>query len=179
MLATIVLLGLLLVAATTDLLYRKIHNWTTYSGILAGLALGAAGLGCDEAIGLRESLIGFLTCGFLMLVMFVMLGVGGGDVKLLAMLGAFLGVEEGITAMLWTFVLGACMGLIVLIWRVGPYRAASSAVRLFLLKLGLGHLGPLSEEERAELKPPLFLAPNALVAVAIVRFVPPEWLLMT
>ena len=176
MLATIVLLGLLAVATTTDLLYRKIYNWTTYSGILAGFALSAAGFGCVE---MRESLLGFLICGFLMLVCFVMLGIGGGDVKLLVMLGAFMGVEEGITAMLWTFVLGACMGLIMLIWRVGPVRAASSAVRLALLKLGVGHWGPMSEEERAELKLPLFLAPAALVAVVIVRLLPPEWLLMT
>ena len=33
-----------------------------------------------------------------------MFKVGGGDVKLIAMLGAFLGPEQGITAMLWTFV---------------------------------------------------------------------------
>ena len=33
MLATAVLLGLILVAATTDLWRRQIHNWTTYTGV--------------------------------------------------------------------------------------------------------------------------------------------------
>ena len=59
---------------------------------------------------------------------FRMFRVGGGDVKLIAMLGAFLGLEKGIEAMLWTFVLGGCMALIVLVWRVGPWRLAVRVV---------------------------------------------------
>ena len=41
MLSTVMLLGLTLVAAATDVLRNKIYNWNTYSGILAGLALSA------------------------------------------------------------------------------------------------------------------------------------------
>ena len=41
MLSTVMLLGLTLVAAVTDVLRNKIYNWNTYSGILAGLALSA------------------------------------------------------------------------------------------------------------------------------------------
>ncbi len=47
-----------------------------------------------------------------MLVLFVFFRIGGGDVKLLAMLGAFLGLEQGIETLLWTFVLGGAVGLI-------------------------------------------------------------------
>ena len=43
MLATILLLGLVLVAAGTDLLRGKVYNWTTYGGILAALGISAAG----------------------------------------------------------------------------------------------------------------------------------------
>ena len=105
-----------------------------------------------------------------MLVCFVGFKVGGGDVKLIAMLGAFLGFEQGIMAMLWTFVLGGCVGLIVLIWRVGPLRLVARVLRQVLWTLRLGRWSPLSESERAQLQPPLFLAPSALVAVVIVRF---------
>ncbi|HUT08888.1 MAG TPA: A24 family peptidase [Thermoguttaceae bacterium] len=183
MLVTIVLLALILVASLTDLLRHRIYNWTTYPGILAALCgngIGEALLAAAKVeegelqrlgwIGLGESLLGFLLCGFLMLVCFVMLKVGGGDVKLMAMLGAFLGMDQGITAMLWTFVLGACMALIVLIWRVGANRLASRVFRQAVYTLRLGRWSPLTDEERKQLQPPLFLAPCAAVAVVIVRF---------
>jgi len=183
MLVTVVLLALILVASITDLSRHKIYNWTTYPGILAALGfngigealLAAAKVEKEELqqlgwIGFGESLVGFLLCGFLMLVCFVMLKVGGGDVKLMAMLGTFLGKEQGITAMLWTFVLGACMALIVLIWRVGAIRLGCRVFRQVIYTLRLGRWSPLTDEQRRQLQPPLFLAPCAAAAVVIARF---------
>jgi len=182
MLATILLLGLVLVATATDLLQHKIYNWTTYCGMLAALGINALGellpetaagsaryerLGC---IGLSASFGGLAVCGFLMLVCFVMFKIGGGDVKLIAMLGAFLGPEDGIEAMLWTFVLGGCMGLIVLIWRVGPVRLMARGFRQIVYTSRIRRWSPLTPEERKQLQPPLFLAPCALAAVVMVRF---------
>jgi len=186
MLATILLLGLVSVATATDLAWHKIYNWTTYTGMLTALGLSAAGwlvfpgaIAGREAlrVSFLESLIGLLACGLVMLVCFVMFKVGGGDVKLIAMLGAFLGPEEGIEAMLWTFVLGGCVGLIVLIWRVGPARLIVHVCRHIVWSLRLGSLCPLTDEQRAQLQPPLFLAPSALAAVAIVRFALVDYLM--
>lgn len=186
MLVTAALLAWTGVATATDLLYHKIYNWTTYSGILAALAVNALGTaGASMAgwsperlaawgwIGLGQSALGLLACGLVMLVCFVLFRVGGGDVKLLAMLGAFLGPDQGIMVMLWTFVLGACMGLIVLLWRVGPMRLVAGAARQLLWALRLARWQPLTPDQRAMLQPPLFLAPSALAAVVIVRFFPP------
>jgi prepilin peptidase CpaA len=183
MLATVLLLGLLTVASVTDALWHKIYNWTTYTGILAALGLSALGwllvavTSVDqrrlEALGwqpVSESVKGLLACGAVMLVCFVMFrGVGGGDVKLVTMVGAFLGLEDGLTAMLLTFVLGGCMGLIVLVWRVGPARLTGRVFRQVVWSLRLRAWSPLSDEERAELRSRLFLAPCALAAVVIVR----------
>ena len=94
-----------------------------------------------------------------MLLCFVAFKVGGGDVKLIAMLGAFLGPQQGITAMLWTFVLAACMGLIVLIWRVGPMRTIVLAFRRIAFALAPMWFRPLTDEDHAQFQPPLFLAP--------------------
>jgi prepilin peptidase CpaA len=138
---------------------------------LAGMATGPTAiydwLGC---VGLASSLLGCLVCFAVMLVCFVLFRVGGGDVKLIALLGAFLGVDGGLRAMLWTFVLGGCTGLIVLVWRVGPLRLAAAAMRYLLWVIRLGRLSPLSPEQRAQLQPPLFLAPSALAAAVIVVF---------
>jgi len=183
MVAKVLLLGLLGVAAATDVRRHRIYNWTTYPGILAALALNALGTGLlgvgvlDETtlrdlgwIGLGPSLVGLLVCGGLLVACYVLLRVGGGDVKMMAMLGAFLGMEQGVTAMLWTFVLGACLALIVLVWRVGPIKVLLSVGRHVLWTLRLGRFQPLTSEERAALQPPLFLAPSALVACVIVLF---------
>ncbi len=184
MVATVLLLALVAVASVTDLLWHKIYNWTTYSGIVAafgsstgGWALLATGhvtkKGLEDWLGWispQECLLGFLLCGSVMVLCFVLFKIGGGDVKLIAMLGALLGMEKGIEAMLWTFVVGACMALIVLIWRVGPWRLIAGVLRHVVWTLRLGNWVALSEAERAELQPPLFLAPSALAAVAIVRF---------
>jgi prepilin peptidase CpaA len=167
MLATILLLGLVLTAAATDVAWHKIYNWTTYPGMVAALGLSATGFGL---VPFWESVWGFLACGLLLLFCFVTFRVGGGDVKLLAMIGAFLGLASGMEAMLWTFVLGACMGLIVLVWRVGPWRLAARTFRQLMWSLRLGRWQPLTDDERAQLQPPLFLAPCALLAVIIVRF---------
>jgi Flp pilus assembly protein protease CpaA len=183
MVAEVLLLGLLAVATATDLWRHRIYNWTTYPGILAALGMNALGAGLlrggllEEAtlrhlgwIGLAESALGFLICGGVMLVCYVLLQVGGGDVKLIAMLGAFLGQERGVETMLWTFVLGACLGLIVLVWRVGPLRLIASVGGHLLWMLRLGRFQPLTPEQRAALEPPLFLAPSAMAAAVIVQF---------
>ena len=182
MLATILLLGPMLIATTTDVARHKIYNWTTYTGILAAFGFHAIGSfllsGRIDAtrlaklgfIPFSESLLGFAACGLVMLVSFALFRVGGGDVKLMAMVGAFVGPWQGVMIMLWTFVFGGCMGLGVLIWRVGPWRLAARTFRQLMWSLRLGHWEPLSDADRAQLQPPLFLAPCALAAVVIVQF---------
>lgn len=183
MVAAALLLALLLIATATDVSRRRIYNNTTYPGMAAALGLNAAGsaaVGLDWVqpetlaslgwISFTESLFGLLACGAIMLVCFVMFHVGGGDVKLMAMLGAFLGPQRGLEALLWTFVAGGCLAVIVLIWRVGPLELARRVLRHLLATLRVGRISRPTEEERAQLRAPLFLAPCALAAAVIVQF---------
>lgn len=185
MVTIVLLLGLLSVASVTDIRWHRVYNWTTYPGMLAALVGNFAGAVLLETgavgpqtlqwlgwIGAWESLLGLVLCGLVLLVCFVFLEVGGGDVKLMAMIGALLGARQGLAAMLWTFVLGACLAIVVLIWRVGPLRLVARVLRHVLWTVRLGSWSPLSPEERAQLKPPLFLSPCALAAVLIVKFTP-------
>ena len=59
----------------------------------------------------RASLKRVRLCGAAMLVCYVLFagGVGGGDLKLIAMMGAWLGVYRGLEAMLWTMVIAGGM----------------------------------------------------------------------
>ena len=179
--ALALLLGLLLVTAVTDWRRGMIYNWTVYPGIL--LALGANALAdfasCPDAlrvrlglIGLEDSCWGFMSCGGVMLICYVFFpgGVGGGDIKLIAMIGAFMGLQDGITAMLWTFVLGACLALILLVWKYGLWNLLSRVGQTLLLVVRLRTAPSLHEEQREPLKTNLPLAISAVAAVLIVRF---------
>jgi prepilin peptidase CpaA len=97
-------------------------------------------------------------------------GVGGGDVKLIAMMGAFLGVYAGFEAMLWTFVLGGCVGLVTLVWRLGVVQLTRRIISRVWSVLRARSWVPLTDQEREPLQVHLFLSPAALVAVLIVRF---------
>ncbi len=186
MLSTVLLLVPLLISTVTDVRSHVIHNWTVYPGILAGFALSVTAtlLGKDMVHGTEmdvvwygipdiwSALAGFLACGSIMLVCFVFFpgGVGGGDVKLVAMLGTFMGASVGLEAMLWTFVMGGCIGLIGLVWQVGIARLLKRLFHRIKCVLWARSWVSLTDEERAPLQVHVFLSPAALIAVLIVRF---------
>lgn len=165
MFATILLMVLLVVATVTDLKQQKIYNWTTYPGIVAGIAVNFAE---NRRAGLEDSLLGLAVCGGIMLVCFVLFNMGGGDLKLIAMMGACLGLYQGLEAMLWTFVLGGVLGAVLLIWQVGVGRLLSKGVRHLWLVVRTKSWIPLTDEERAPLRRRLYLAPAGLAAVCLV-----------
>ncbi|MCA9008298.1 MAG: prepilin peptidase [Planctomycetaceae bacterium] len=123
-----VLIPLLTVASVTDLTSRRIPNWLTYSA--AGFAISAAAVVSVQAsighvvlpgvIGFRESVSGFAAVFGVMLVAYHILGIGAGDVKLAGAIGACIGVQAGLQALVWThLVAGAVIGVHVG-WKVGP-----------------------------------------------------------
>lgn len=183
MLAAALMIALVAVAAVTDLRRRRIYNATTYPGVVAALLGNVVGesvvrLSWVDAdvcrrlgwIGFWPSLAGLLLCGGVLIVCFVFFRIGGGDVKLIAMIGAFLGPERGLEAMLWTFVLGASSALAILVWRLGPAALVRHALGQLAWAARLGRHAPVAREVQAQLGLPLFLAPNALAATLIVQF---------
>ena len=169
-LSQIVLVSLLLVASVTDVLKGRIFNWTTYPGLIAGVLFGAirlseAGRLELDTTGLTESLLGIVGCGGIMLTCFLLSDMGGGDVKLLATVGAFLGLQHGLTALLWTIVLGGVTGLAMLIWQIGAGRILVGTARHLALVIRSRGWVPLETAEREPLKRSLFLAPSALAGV--------------
>jgi prepilin peptidase CpaA len=156
------LIGLLIVATITDVWRQKIYNWTTYPGMLLGLVFGALERGWP---GVEDRFLAVLLCGGLMLLAFVLLGIGGGDVKLIAMVAAFLGVEKGVEAMLWTFIFGAIAAMGILIWQLGAWRIVRNIAGHLRAMCTAKTWVPLTEAERKPLERGLYLAPSALAAV--------------
>ena len=102
-----------------------------------------------------------------MLVCFLLSDMGGGDVKLLATVGAFLGLQHGLTALLWTIVIGGLAGTALLIWQVGAARIVVGSARHLALVVRSKGWVPLETSEREPLKRSLFLAPAALAGVLL------------
>lgn len=161
----VTLVLLLVVATVTDVRNQIIYNWNTYPGILLGFVLRWFEGG---AAGIEDSFKGFLVCGFLMLVCFVLFQLGGGDLKLIAMMGAFLGFERGVEALLWTLVLGGILGSLVVVWQLGFLNIVTGTMRQLMKMWKARGWVPLDAEARQPLKQTLFLAPAGLAAVLIV-----------
>ena len=114
-----VLAAVLVTAAVMDLRRGTVYNWLTYPAIVIGLALGAlegAAAG-DVGDGLANHLLGFGFGFGVLLVAYLMGGMGGGDVKLMGAVGAMLGWPGALHAVLYSFLVGAGVGVILTIWR--------------------------------------------------------------
>ena len=102
---------LLVVSAFSDLAHGVIYDWVTLPGI--GLGLMAHGLTGGQA-GVERALLG-LGVGAAVFGLFFLLGsLGGGDVKVMAAVGALGGYPFVLWAMLYTVAIGGVMGLAVL-----------------------------------------------------------------
>jgi len=115
----------LIAAAVSDLRRGNVYNWLTYPAVVVGLALGvAAGAAAGSwREGLFNHSLGFGFGFGVLFVAYLLGGMGGGDVKLMAAVGAFLGWPGALHAVFYSFLVGAALGLVIVIWR-GQIRAA-------------------------------------------------------
>lgn len=142
----------LLVLTVIDLEHLLLPDAITYPGIAAGLVLAAF----LPSPGFWEALLGAVSGGvFFFLVGWVYekfsgkMGMGGGDVKLLAMIGAFLGVDSLPFIIFISAALGTVVGLGLMlaagVWRRGGWRTARLPFGPFLAVAALFYLftGPV------------------------------------
>jgi len=108
-----VLNALLVVAAIIDWRTFRLPNWLTLGGIGLGLVMSTL----PRGIGLEESLLGAGTGLILLLPLYALGMSGAGDVKLMAMVGAFLGLPNVLFALLLTLVTGGVAAIGFAIWR--------------------------------------------------------------
>ncbi len=126
-----VLVGL--AAMIDDLARRQIANWIPLSALAAGFGwqIGQSGLS-----GLLYAGIGTVAGFAVFLVFYLLGGMGGGDVKLMAGFGALLGFHRLLEAALWTAGVGGLIALGVL--GVRALRRALGWTTSSTAKLGQG-----------------------------------------
>ena len=119
MLNNSILVVLFISAAITDLTSKKIYNVQTYPAMLCGLILGFVSEGVHGAL---VSFGGLLVGLGLLMVLYLVGGMGAGDVKLLGAIGALKGASFVLWTMFYTGLVGGFMALAVIIWH-GTARA--------------------------------------------------------
>ena len=122
------------VGAAIDARTGLVPNWLTLGALSVAPPLAFA-LECS-AHGVRAglaaaglSLLGALVCGLGPLVAFMKGGMGGGDVKLLAAIGALLGFRLGLDAEFYGFVVGALYVPAKLAWQGRLFSTVTGALR--------------------------------------------------
>lgn len=138
-----ILYSALLVVAGTDLSHKIIPNAITFPGIILGLFSAATIL----PLGFLNGLLGLLVGGGILWLLawaspylFGKEGMGGGDIKLLAMIGAFLGWKPALMTIMVGSFLGSLVGVSLIATKVirredyipfGPFLVCGALVSLF------------------------------------------------
>lgn len=140
------LFSALLVVTCIDLSHQIVPDVITLSGIPLGLLCAATIL----PVGLLNSVLGILLGGGLLWGLAVLSpylfgkeGMGGGDIKLLAMIGAFLGWKPTLLTIMVGALAGSLVGLTLIACKVirrdqylpfGPFLALGAVVAMFFYR---------------------------------------------
>jgi prepilin peptidase CpaA len=109
-----VLVALLAAAAAIDWRTYRVPNWLTVGGMTFGLLYNGVAHGLGS--GLLPALAGLAAGLALLLPLYALRIMGAGDVKLMAMVGAFLGISQIAQVVLCTFIAGGIAALVFAIW---------------------------------------------------------------
>jgi prepilin peptidase CpaA len=112
------LVFLVLVAGIYDIRYRRIPNWLVLPAIPVGFLLHAVlSLVRSNSVwpGLREAALGFGAAVLIYLPMYALRGMGAGDVKLAAALGALAGWPDWLWILLFSAVIGLVLALALML----------------------------------------------------------------
>ncbi|WP_203230052.1 A24 family peptidase [Azotobacter chroococcum] len=115
----LLLLGLLAVAVVSDFRRHRISNLL----ILSGLALGLGShFYLDSVDGLGSAFLGVLVGFVLFLPFYSFGGMAAGDVKLMAVVGGFLGPVATVSAAALSLIMGSVFGLLILLYKKQLFR---------------------------------------------------------
>jgi prepilin peptidase CpaA len=169
------LLAMLLWAAVEDWHTRRIRNWLTFSMILSGFAQSFLSM---HQINPGQSALGFAVGFGLPLILFALGAVGGGDVKLLAGVGAWLGAA----AVFKVFCAEAIIGMVIVLFQcawhgrlrlLGRNSAALAMNLIHLDTVGLEQATLAGQSCRSVDRPLPFAVP---VLIAVIGLLLTGWL---
>lgn len=105
-----ILFALVVIAAISDYRTYRIPNWLTLGGTVLALAYAVL-VPFVPGQGFLWALAGMAIGFFVLLPFYVLRAMGAGDVKLMAMIGAFVGGNHIIPIILLSFIVGGTMAI--------------------------------------------------------------------
>jgi len=127
LLSDVILVAVVITAAVTDLKSGRIYNRLVYPAVVVGLLLALVGGGWT---GLKDHALAAAIGFGVLFLCYAVGGMGGGDVKLMAAVGALGGLSRPgqgmfiVFVLFWSFAIGAALGILAAIWRRALGRTA-------------------------------------------------------
>jgi prepilin peptidase CpaA len=109
-----VLVVLVAIAAVYDIRFRRIPNWLVLSGLVLGLGLNTV---LSRWQGARASLLGIALAFLVYFPLYLLRGMGAGDVKLMAAIGAIVGPSNWFGIFILSGLLGGVFAVLLLLSR--------------------------------------------------------------
>jgi prepilin peptidase CpaA len=131
-------MGAVLVAvfgAITDVRSARLPNRLTYSAVIAALVLRTALSGWS---GVKSGFIGVGIAGGLFCVFYIMGAMGGGDMKMMAAVGAWVGRTHVLTVLVSIALAGGVLALVSVIVNKNLIQTVRNAARLVLYRFNAG-----------------------------------------
>ncbi|GAB3628017.1 pilus assembly protein CpaA [Pandoraea terrae] len=128
------LLALVATAAGWDLHSRRIPNWLVLLGGAVALAVQVHLFGLADGAG--RWALGALIGGGLFFPLFMLRGMGAGDVKLMAAVAAFVGPVVGLEIVLLTCVMGGVWAVTMIVYK-RAVKATGANMLTVLLQAGI------------------------------------------
>lgn len=123
----ILMIAVLCISVYTDLRYSKIYNKILLPTVVLALLIHLVFAGAEGFIFWIRGLL--LGAGFL-IIPFILGGIGAGDVKLLATVGALKGTHFVLYSFVATALIGGAISIIVVLYKSGAWRTLRQAAAL-------------------------------------------------
>jgi prepilin peptidase CpaA len=157
----------LIVAAWIDGKELRVPNWITFPMILSGWIYSTFAFGWE---GLGYSLLGTVIGLALLLPAYAIGGMGAGDVKLLAGVGAWVYGTHTFYAFCWSAVIGGLLAILMIGYRQAWNKHGNQFFMIINEILTIGKPGDLSAIA-AERKPRMYLLPYGIpIAIGSIAY---------
>jgi prepilin peptidase CpaA len=162
------LIGLIL-AAVIDVRQRRIPNWLTFGLIAAGMARCVV---VGPAPSATHAIAGLLAAAAVPAILFIIGALGGGDVKLMASIGVWVGPRLGVTIFAAECVIGMAL---VLIQAASQRRTLAlfrntAVLTAVMAQQGITATGSQKGQQQSSIDRPLPFAVPAMLATFLVLY---------
>ncbi len=134
-------------AAIYDLRYRRIPNWIVLTGLVLGIGLNTF---LFEWAGLRQSFLGLGLAFLIYFPLYLLRGMGAGDVKLMAALGSMVGWADWLGIFFLTAIVGGVAAVALLASR-SQMRSGFSNAGYLIMQL-IAFRPPYARREELDIK---------------------------